>query len=151
MFGIAMEAIHKIMAQKTEHSWLKPIMMSVKPEDWEHEEQVENQLNRWIEDLAQRMFPGSELTYRMVRDALIPTLERKAIAQFLSKENQWADLIPEVTDAKEAARIAQMDVMASEEEAKQTEQLLQILDLGLMSPNEREVKEMTSPRQAGSR
>ena len=80
---------------------------------------------------------------RMVRDALLMTLERKAISKFLETNNQWADLIPEVTDPQEAVLITAMDIMyLSKEEKDEAARILTLIDEGQIEPTETELQEM---------
>ena len=92
-----------IAEQKTRHSWLLPIMEAAKEWSWSQDEAAEELLSRWIEEQAERLHPESKRAERLVRETLILLLEKEAIAKVKEKHPDWADYLPEVVDAKEAA------------------------------------------------
>ena len=128
-----MEALHQIAAQKTSHSWLAKVILQVKNEM--QEETTEERLSEWIMEQAEKMFPNSPMVERVVREALVITLEREAIRAFLQKDNRWADVIPAVESPEEGALVGAREAMADEADARKAATLLQRMESGELQPN----------------
>ena len=144
-----MEILPQIAEQPTAHSWMKPILEASK--DWTElqEDHVEFLLNYWIENKVKELYPDWKDTYnitRIARNAMLLALEREAIAMFLEKNNQWADDLFEAESAEEAAAVAAMDAMASEEERKEATKVLEMIESGELKPREEEIAEMVEAK-----
>ena len=98
-----------IAEQKTEHSWLLPILESAKDWDWEQDEKAEELLGNWVEEQVQREYPNRELAGRIVRDSLILLLENEAISKAKEIHPDWEDYLPEILSAREAAMMIAME------------------------------------------
>ena len=133
MLGIPMEVLHQIAAQKTKHSWLAEVIQQVKDET--QEENLEEQLAEWIMEEAEKMFPNNPMVERVVREALVITLEREAIQAFLQKNNQWADVMPTVESPEEGARVGAREAMADEADEEKAAILLRKMEHGELHPN----------------
>ena len=81
MLGIDMRMFPAIAEQKTEHSWLQPIMEAATDWSWGQDEAAEELLSQWIKEQAEKLHPESQRAERMVREVLILLLENKAIAK----------------------------------------------------------------------
>lgn len=135
----------QLAAQPTRHSWMKPILEASKNWDEVQEDHVEWLLCHWVEEQVKRLYPEVEDTYtiaRIVRNALLLTLEREAVSMFLEKNNRWADVLFEAENAEEAAMIAAMDAMASREEQEEAAKVLKMMEREELKPSEEEIAEM---------
>ena len=146
MLNITQEAVLQIMKQETPHSWMKPIAEAVKDDELK-ENTADSEIHDWTQKVVDKQIQikveNNYYVVRMVRDALLMTLERKAISKFLETNNQWADLIPEVTDPQEAVLITAMDIMyLSKEEKDEAAKILTLIDEGQIEPTETELQEI---------
>ena len=146
MLNITQEAVLQIMKQETPYSWMKPIAEAVKDDELK-ENTADSEIHDWTQKVVDKQIQikveNNYYVVRMVRDALLMTLERKAISKFLETNNQWADLIPEVTDPQEAVLITAMDIMyLSKEEKDEAARILTLIDEGQIKPTETELQEI---------
>ncbi len=147
MLGMALEILPQIAAQATRHSWLAEVLAASR--DWteEQEERAEQLVIEWIDGVVKAEYPLLEDRYdivRIVRNALIPTLEGEAISEFLKKNNEWADYLPATESAEEAATVAAMDMMASREEADAAIVILEMMETGEATPDKSEIAAMAA-------
>lgn len=99
-----------IAEQKTEHSWLLPVMEAAKDWNWEQDAKAEDLLGTWVEEQVKEQYPeGSYLVERIVRDSLIFLLENEAIAKVKEVHPDWEDYLPEILSAREAALMVAME------------------------------------------
>ena len=124
-----------IAEQKTRHSWLLPIMEAAKEWSWSQDEAAEELLSRWIEEQAERLHPESKRAERLVRETLILLLEKEAIAKVKEEHPDWADYLPEVLDAQEAALLGAREVWAAEEDEEAAADLLSQMESGSLQPS----------------
>ena len=92
-------------------------------------------MSRWIEEQAERLHPESKRAERLVRETLILLLEKEAIAKVKEKHPDWADYLPEVVDAKEAALLGAREVWAAEEDEEAAADLLSQMESGSLQPS----------------
>ena len=124
-----------IAEQKTQHSWLQPIMEAAKEWSWSQDEAAEELLSRWIEEQAERLHPESKRAERLVRETLILLLEKEAISKVKEEHPDWADYLPEVVDAQEAAMLGAREVWAEDEDEEAAADLLSQMESGSLQPN----------------
>ena len=143
---MAQEAVLQIMKQTTPHSWMKPIAEAVGDDELK-ENTADYEIGEWtqkvVDNKIQIKTDNNYNVVRMVRDALLITLERQAICKFLETNNQWADVIPEIVSPDEAVYLTGMDIMyLSKEETDEAERILTLIDEGQIKPTEQEIQEM---------
>lgn len=127
MFGIPMAALAKVAQQPTAHTWMAPVMASTTTESRDSE--LELRLSRWIETLTE-----NEEAERIVREVLLLSLERRAVARLVATEPRWARSLPVVGSAAEAARLGAREAMADEEAEAEAQGLLELLESGALQP-----------------
>lgn len=132
MLGIPIEIIPLLKTPQA-NSWISPILE--RATDWEKEQQMEEILSNWIQQTAALRFPGSQLTDRIIRESILLTLERKAIARFLKENPQWIPYLPKVTDPHEGARLGAREAMADQNEEKQAAILLSEMEQATLRPD----------------
>ena len=119
-----------IAEQKTEHSWMLPVMKAAENWDWEQEEKAEDLLSHWIaEQTSQRNVA------RAIRMTLLYLLENKAITKLVEKRPDWTAWLPEILDPKEAVALAEREVPLSEEEKAETSSLRERMQEGSLRPS----------------
>ena len=119
-----------IAEQKTEHSWLLPVMKAAENWDWEQEEKAEDLLSQWIAEQTSRRNVA-----RAIRTTLLYLLENKAIAKLVEKRPDWAAWLPEILDPKEAVALAEREVPLSAEEKAEAQGLLERMQEGTLHPS----------------
>lgn len=128
-----------IAEQKTEHSWLLPVMEAAKDWDMEQEEQAEELMDRWIRETAETLHPESRMAARVVRLTLLYLLENKAITRVKEAHPNWGQWLPEVLNPTDAVRLAQMEVGLSEEDVEAAMDLLGQMQDGNLQPSKEQL------------
>lgn len=124
-----------IAEQKTEHSWLLPILQAAKDWDWEQDETAEELMDNWIEERATSLHPESQNAERVIRLTLLYLLENKAISKVREQHPTWAQYLPEVLTPKEAVQLARAETSLSEEDEAAALDLLSQLRSGSLQPS----------------
>ena len=110
-------------------------MRGAKGWGWGQDEAAGELLSRWIEEQAVRLHPESKRAERLVRETLILLLEKEAIAKVKEEHPDWADYLPEVVDAQEAALLGAREVWAAEEDEEAAADLLSQMESGSLQPS----------------
>ena len=130
MLEIDMRMFPTIAEQKTEHSWMLPILQAAKDWDWDEDEKAEDQMDQWIEEQAtklHRLYVFDEnQTY---------LLENKAISKVKEIHPEWAQYLPEVLTPTEAVQLAEMDMYLEEVDVKAATDLLTRMQDGSLQPS----------------
>lgn len=137
-----MRMLPTIAEQKTEHSWLLPIMEAAKDWDWEQDEAAEELLDNWIEEQARSLHPESQAAERVVRTTLLYLLEKEAISKAREAHPEWAAYLPEVLSPREAVEMAAMEMGLSEEDKRAAEDLLRRMQDGSLRPSKELISQM---------
>ena len=146
MLGIDMRMLPTIAEQKTEHSWLLPIMEAAKNWEWEQDEKAEDLLSDWVtEQVEKEGLSSYSMAARIVQDSLMFLLEKEAIAKAKEKHPDWEEYLPEILSAREAAMMAAMeqpyDTSVDEEVATR---LLQRMEDGSLQPSKELISQITA-------
>lgn len=116
MLEVDMRMFPIIAEQKTEHSWMLPILEAAKNWDWDEDEKAEDLLGDWIQEVSQKLYPQNPLVERMVRNVIILYLENEAISKTVEKHPEWYMYLPELLTAREAANWSEFEVREAQEE-----------------------------------
>ena len=135
MLGIENEILYQVSEQKTEHSWMLPIMQAAKDWDWDEDEKAEDLMDQWIEEQATKLHPESEMAERVIRTTLLYLLENKAISKVKEIHPEWAQYLPEVLTPTEAVQLAEMDMYLEEVDVKAATDLLTRMQDGSLQPS----------------
>ena len=135
MFEIDMRMFPAIAEQKTEHSWMLPILQAAKDWDWDEDEKAEDLMDQWIEEQATKLHPESEMAERVIRTTLLYLLENKAISKVKEIHPEWAQYLPEVLTPTEAVQLAEMDMYLEEVDVKAAKDLLTRMQDGSLQPS----------------
>ena len=135
MLEIDMRMFPTIAEQKTEHSWMLPILQAAKDWDWDEDEKAEDLMDQWIEEQATKLHPESEMAERVIRTTLLYLLENKAISKVKEIHPEWAQYLPEVLTPTEAVQLAEMDMYLEEVDVKAATDLLTRMQDGSLQPS----------------
>ena len=135
MLEIDMRMFPTIAEQKTEHSWMLPILQAAKDWDWDEDEKAEDLMDQWIEEQATKLHPESEMAERVIRTTLLYLLENKAISKVKEIHPEWAQYLPEVLTPTEAVQLAEMDMYLEEVDVKAATDLLTQMQDGSLQPS----------------
>ena len=135
MLEIDMRMFPTIAEQKTEHSWMLPILQAAKDWNWDEEEKAEDLMDQWIEEQATKLHPESEMAERVIRTTLLYLLENKAISKVKEIHPEWAQYLPEVLTPTEAVQLAEMEMYLEEEDVKAATDLLTRMQDGSLQPS----------------
>ena len=135
MLEIDMRMFPTIAEQKTEHSWMLPILQAAKDWDWDEDEKAEDLMDQWIEEQATKLHPESEMAERVIRTTLLYLLENKAISKVKEIHPEWAQYLPEVLTPTEAVQLAEMEMYLEEEDVKAATDLLTQMQDGSLQPS----------------
>ena len=135
MLEIDMRMFPAIAEQKTEHSWMLPILQAAKDWDWDEDEKAEDLMDQWIEEQATKLHPESEMAERVIRTTLLYLLENKAISKVKEIHPEWAQYLPEVLTPTEAVQLAEMEMYLEEEDVKAATDLLTQMQDGSLQPS----------------
>ena len=135
MLEIDMRMFPTIAEQKTEHSWMLPILQAAKDWDWDEDEKAEDLMDQWIEEQATKLHPESEMAERVIRTTLLYLLENKAISKVKEIHPEWAQYLPEVLTPTEAVQLAEMDMYLEEMDVKAATDLLTRMQDGSLQPS----------------
>ena len=135
MLEIDMRMFPTIAEQKTEHSWMLPILQAAKDWDWDEDEKAEDLMDQWIEEQATKLHPESEMAERVIRTTLLYLLENKAISKVKEIHPEWAQYLPEVLTPTEAVQLAEMEMYLEEADVKAATDLLTQMQDGSLQPS----------------
>ena len=135
MLEIDMRMFPTIAEQKTEHSWMLPILQAAKDWDWDEDEKAEDLMDQWIEEQATKLHPESEMAERVIRTTLLYLLENKAISKVKEIHPEWAQYLPEVLTPTEAVQLAEMEMYLEESDVKAATDLLTQMQDGSLQPS----------------
>lgn len=95
------------------------------------------ELEAWIEQTAEKMFPEAERTGRIVRETAGLWLERKALTLWKEQNPIQGRMLAIPQTLEEAVELGANEVMyASPEERKGAKGILEMMDQGLLKPQE---------------
>lgn len=135
MLEVDMRMFPIIAEQKTEHSWMLPILEAAKNWDWNEDEKAEDLMNQWIEEQATKLHPESEIAERVIRTTLLYLLENKAISKVKEIHPEWAQFLPEVLTPEEAVDLAMREMYLNEEDKAAATDLLTRMQDGSLQPS----------------
>ena len=116
MLEVDMRMFPIIAEQKTEHSWMLPILEAAKNLDWAEDEKAEDLMDQWIEQTANELHPESESAERAVRTTLLYLLENRAMTKVKEIHPEWMPYLPEVLTPEEAVDLAMREMYLNEED-----------------------------------
>lgn len=132
MLGIENEILFQVAEQKTEHSWMLPIMQAAK--DWDeltadHKEWI---ADNWAEQKVTEILKEENLysreneylAERVARYTLLLLLENRAVSKFTEEHPEWNQYLLEVLSPEEAVEYVARDVMYVSEEMKEVATLV---------------------------
>ena len=135
MLEIDMRMFPTIAEQKTEHSWMLPILQAAKNWDWDEDEKAEDLMDQWIEEQATKLHPESQRAERVIRTTLLYLLENQAISKVKETHPTWAQYLPEILTPKEAVQLAKMEMCLSKEDEEAAIDLLSQMQNGSLQPS----------------
>ena len=135
MLEVDMRMFPLIAEQKTEHSWMLPILEAAKNWDWDEDEKAEELMDQWIEQTANELHPESERAERAVRTTLLYLLENRALTKVKEIHPEWMPYLPEVLTPEEAAELAMREMYLSKEDKEATIDLLTRMQDGSLQPS----------------
>ena len=135
MLEVDMRMFPIIAEQKTEHSWMLPILEAAKNWDWDEDEKAEDLMDQWIEQTANELHPESERAERAVRTALLYLLENRAMTRVKEIHPEWMPYLPEVLTPEEAVELAMREMYLNEEDKAATTDLLTRMQDGSLQPS----------------
>lgn len=134
MLNVDVEILNKMAKLPVEHSWLLPIM------ELPTNEAVDNaewNLNEWITEEVEKLYPKEDYVERMVRNGLPYLLESKAVEMAAEQGLAPMDSLLWVETPQEAASVAAMDLMyvSQEDKRKAAEFMQKVLDGEIKHPD----------------
>ena len=135
MLEVDMRMFPIIAEQKTEHSWMFPILEAAKNWDWDEDEKAEDLMDQWIEQTANELHPESERAERAVRTTLLYLLENRALTKVKEIHPEWMPYLPEVLTPEEAVELAMREMYLSEEDKAAAMDLLTRMQDGSLQPS----------------
>lgn len=135
MLEVDMRMFPIIAEQKTEHSWILPILEAAKNWDWDEDEKAEDLMDQWIEQTANELHPESERAERAVRTTLLYLLENRALTKVKEIHPEWMPYLPEVLTPEEAVELAMREMYLSEEDKAAAMDLLTRMQDGSLQPS----------------
>lgn len=135
MLEVDMRMFPIIAEQKTEHSWMLPILEAAKNWDWDEDEKAEDLIDQWIEQTANELHPESERAERAVRTTLLYLLENRALTKVKEIHPEWMPYLPEVLTPEEAVELAMREMYLSEEDKAAAMDLLTRMQDGNLQPS----------------
>lgn len=135
MLEVDMRMFPTIAEQKTEHSWMLPILEAAKNWDWDEDEKAEDLMDQWIEQTANELHPESERAERAVRTTLLYLLENRALTKVKEIHPEWMPYLPEVLTPEEAVELAMREMYLSEEDKAAAMDLLTRMQDGSLQPS----------------
>ena len=135
MLEVDMRMFPIIAEQKTEHSWMLPILEAAKNWDWDEDEKAEDLMDQWIEQTANELHPESERAERAVRTTLLYLLENRAMTKVKEIHPEWMPYLPEVLTPEEAVELAMREMYLSEEDKAAAMDLLTRMQDGSLQPS----------------
>ena len=147
MLEIDMRMLPTIAEQKTEHSWMLPILQAAKDWDWEQDEKAEELMDNWIEEQATKLHPESQNAERVIRTTLLYLLESQAISKVKETHPTWAQYLPEILTPKEAVQLAKMEMSLSKEDEKAAIDLLTQMQNGSLQPSKELLGEVAQEKK----
>ena len=135
MLEVDMRMFPIIAEQKTEHSWMLPILEAAKNWDWDEDEKAEDLMDQWIEQTANELHPESERAERAVRTTLLYLLENRALTKVKELHPEWMPYLPEVLTPEEAVDLAMREMYLNEEDKAATTDLLTRMQDGNLQPS----------------
>ena len=135
MLEVDMRMFPIIAEQKTEHSWMLPILEAAKNWDWDEDEKAEDLMDQWIEQTANELHPESERAERAVRTTLLYLLENRALTKVKEIHPEWMPYLPEVLTPEEAVELAMREMYLNEEDKAATTDLLTRMQDGNLQPS----------------
>lgn len=135
MLEVDMRMFPIIAEQKTEHSWMLPILEAAKNWDWDEDEKAEDLMDQWIEQTANELHPESERAERAVRTTLLYLLENRALTKVKEIHPEWMPYLPEVLTPEEAVELAMREMYLSEEDKAAAMDLLTRMQDGSLQPS----------------
>lgn len=135
MLEVDMRMFPIIAEQKTEHSWMLPILEAAKNWDWDEDEKAEDLMDQWIEQTANELHPESERAERAVRTTLLYLLENRALTKVKEIHPEWMPYLPEVLTPEEAVELAMREMYLNEEDKAATTDLLTRMQDGSLQPS----------------
>ena len=135
MLEVDMRMFPIIAEQKTEHSWMLPILEAAKNWDWDEDEKAEDLMDQWIEQTANELHPESERAERAVRTTLLYLLENRALTKVKEIHPEWMPYLPEVLTPEEAVELAMREMYLSEEDKAAAIDLLTRMKDGSLQPS----------------
>lgn len=135
MLEVDMRMFPIIAEQKTEHSWMLPILEAAKNWDWDEDEKAEDLMDQWIEHTANELHPESERAERAVRTTLLYLLENRALTKVKEIHPEWMPYLPEVLTPEEAVELAMREMYLSEEDKAAAMDLLTRMQDGNLQPS----------------
>lgn len=141
-----MRMLPTIAEQKTEHSWLLPIMEAAKNWEWEQDEKAEDLLSDWVtEQVEKEGLSSHSLAARIVQDSLMFLLEKEAISKAKEKHPDWEEYLPEVLSAREAAMMVAMEQPYDTREDEEVAiSLLRRMEDGSLQPSKELISRITA-------
>ena len=135
MLEVDMRMFPIIAEQKTEHSWMLPILEAAKDWDWDEDEKAEDLMDQWIEQTVNELHPESERAERAVRTTLLYLLENRALTKVKEIHPEWMPYLPEVLTPEEAVELAMREMYLSEEDKAAAIDLLTRMKDGSLQPS----------------
>ena len=135
MLEVDMRMFPIIAEQKTEHSWMLPILEAAKNWDWDEDEKAEDLMDQWIEQTANELHPESESAERAVRTTLLYLLENRAMTKVKEIHPEWMPYLPEVLTPEEAVELAMREMYLNEEDKAAATDLLTRMQDGSLQPS----------------
>lgn len=135
MLEVDMRMFPIIAEQKTEHSWMLPILEAAKNWDWDEDEKAEDLMDQWIEQTANELHPESERAERAVRTTLLYLLENRAMTKVKEIHPEWMPYLPEVLTPEEAVDLAMREMYLNEEDKEAATDLLTRMQDGSLQPS----------------
>lgn len=135
MLEVDMRMFPIIAEQKTEHSWMLPILEAAKNWDWDEDEKAEDLMDQWIEQTANELHPESENAERAVRTTLLYLLENRAMTKVKEIHPEWMPYLPEVLTPEEAVDLAMREMYLNEEDKAAAMDLLTRMQGGSLQPS----------------
>ena len=135
MLEVDMRMFPLIAEQKTEHSWMLPILEAAKNWDWDEDEKAEDLMDQWIEQTANELHPESERAERAIRTTLLYLLENRAMTRVKEIHPEWMPYLPEVLTPEEAVELAMREMYLSEEDKAAAMDLLTRMQEGSLQPS----------------
>ena len=135
MVEVDMRMFPIIAEQKTENSWMLPILEAAKNWDWDEDEKAEDLMDQWIEQTANELHPESESAERAVRTTLLYLLENRAMTKVKEIHPEWMPYLPEVLTPEEAVDLAMREMYLNEEDKAAAMDLLTRMQDGSLQPS----------------